>query len=270
VKHTFKAALQIKLRGFIVFTLPIIALTMASYLFKGVSLRCSSFFYILIPKEKRIFKIVFCFGKCLLFSFFNFLKDKAANDLKHQARRKVKANMYSILDEYDDEIKDKPRNKKKIDNFVMVPYRLLTQGRYLTPEAKLVYTVLKSFENNKTKRIFPSYDKIQERSGLTRVAISKALRELKEYCWLDLKKNFGKSTDYVFTFPVLELNGLLLEDQTCPTKTEAKQWKEFLRKERSNKRNDNGYSKNQNVNNTKIVTTSCYNCGTGPCDCIPF
>jgi hypothetical protein len=129
------------------------------------------------------------------------------------------------------------QNKKlsdKFGQFVVVRMELFNQGRYLTPHAKWVYATLRSFTNNETDRTFPSYDKIEERSGLNRPAISRALQELEHFYWIEKQKNFGRSTNYILRKPILtHPDGRMLEDQTCPTKSEAAKWKEAVRAERN-------------------------------------
>src|SRR4051812_47136649 len=89
----------------------------------------------------------------------------------------------------------------KNERFVKVPLEIFLGGRYLTVQAKWTYAALRSFTNNKTLLTFPGYDKLMERSGLSRNAVSKALAELEEFHWITKKKKFGKSNGYTFTFP---------------------------------------------------------------------
>lgn len=110
---------------------------------------------------------------------------------------------------------------------------MFKRGRFLTPEAKWIYATLRSFTNNDSDKTFPSYSKIEERSGLNRMAISRALRELEHFHWIRKTKKFSKSTDYFLSYPTVQLpDGTLAPDQTCPTKADAAAWNKFLREER--------------------------------------
>ncbi len=122
-------------------------------------------------------------------------------------------------------------------SYTKIINRLFSQGRHLTPQAKWLYATLQSFWNEKTERIFPSYKSIEKRSGLTRPAISKALKELEYFRWVIKRKHFSKSTDYELVYPKLinEKSGMS-EDQTYPTKEQAVHWKKAEAKNRLDSR----------------------------------
>ena len=121
---------------------------------------------------------------------------------------------------------------KQYGPYIMVPISVYERGRWLSSRAKLMWAVLKSFENRKNKQIFPSYDKLQERSGLSRGSISLALEELETFGWLKKRKRFGHSTVYK----------LLIPEAITPTKEENKAWLTAKRKERTANRNRHGDS----------------------------
>jgi hypothetical protein len=119
---------------------------------------------------------------------------------------------------------------KIVKGFTKADNRLFWQGVHLTVDAKWVYLTLVSFRHSKTKATFPSYDKIIERSGLTRVRVSRGIAELEHFLWIGKEKRFNGSNRYELTFPIRyklsprgEKEGLA-DDQTCPTKFEAEQW----------------------------------------------
>lgn len=110
--------------------------------------------------------------------------------------------------------------------FTRVDNYLFEQGRYLTPEAKLVYVVLCSYRNNKTGKTFPSYEKIQERSGLGRNKIAAALRELEYFYWISRNKAFTSSNHYYLSNPV---DTEYKQPAECPTKEAAMKYAKEVR-----------------------------------------
>lgn len=146
----------------------------------------------------------------------------------------------NIIDEEVDEVKEtKKRNPKNFEEgFTMIENRILTQGWLLTSDAKVAYLATKSFMNQKTGLCYPSYDKIMERSGLTRPRLANALAELEEFGWLRKVKRFSGSTYYSFGTPVVhdlgdsgEVVGLA-PDQTSPSPQRAKEWRERSKRQR--------------------------------------
>lgn len=85
-------------------------------------------------------------------------------------------------------------------NFVKVPRYFIERGKYLTPPAKWVWVTLKTHENAHTKRIFPSHERIEQLSGLSRTAVNKALKELADWHWIVKTKRPGRSTTYRLTY----------------------------------------------------------------------
>ncbi|HEX9929506.1 MAG TPA: helix-turn-helix domain-containing protein [Pyrinomonadaceae bacterium] len=133
--------------------------------------------------------------------------------------------------------KEKSAHNEKKEKFVKVSALLFNQGRYLTTQAKWVYATLRSFTNNETDLTFPSYNKIQERSNLNRVAVANALEELEKFHWIKRENRFKQTNNYIMSPPIRRnADGTEAEDQTCPTKEEAAKWKNNLR----NKRNPTG------------------------------
>lgn len=128
---------------------------------------------------------------------------------------------------------------KIVKGFTKADNRLFWQGVHLTSDAKWVYLTLVSFRNSKTKATFPSYDKLMERSGLTRVRVSRAIAELEHFHWIGKEKRFNESNRYDLTYPERYVNNALGEqvgladDQTCPTKVEAEQWANRRKRKRT-------------------------------------
>jgi len=145
-----------------------------------------------------------------------------------------------ILGEEIVEVKTSAKRKPKTfeEGFTMIENRLLTQGRHLSPDAKVAYWATISFMNADTKLCYPRIEKIMERSGLTKTRACNALAELEEFKWVTKDKRFSGSTYYTFHYPfVHELNDYgettgLAPDQTCPTEGQASLWREKLKRKR--------------------------------------
>lgn len=118
-----------------------------------------------------------------------------------------------------------------------IPNVLFSRGRYLTPQAKWIYATLQSFWNYDSGQIFPSYPKIMERSGLTRPAISKALKELEHFGWIIKQRRFSKSTDYDLVDPELSIESRTDKEwYCCPTKQQAVDWRKAQAQNRKSRK----------------------------------
>lgn len=125
------------------------------------------------------------------------------------------------------------------DKFTKIPRYFIERGRYLTPPAKWVFVVLKTFENNKTKEIFPSHATIEELSGLSRKAVSAALKELEHFLWIKRDKTERKSTSYQINYQA-DYNEEELKTTVAPIpmKGEAKEYKTEKQSRRAAKEGD--------------------------------
>lgn len=122
------------------------------------------------------------------------------------------------------------------DKFIKVPRYFIERGRYLTPQAKWVWVVLKYFENYRTKQIFPSHSTIEELSGLSKTAVSKALKELEEFLWIIKQTEPGKVTRYQLSYHGRWKNEELEEAVApLPSKKYAENHKTEQRKRRAKK-----------------------------------
>ena len=144
-----------------------------------------------------------------------------------------------ILDDEFIEVNKSVTVPKIILGFTKADNRLFWQGVHLTVDAKWVYVTLVSFRNSKTNATFPSYDKIMERSGLTRVRVARAIAELEHFDWIAKNKRFNGSTHYHVSYPNVYKVGSngervgLSDDQTCPTKDEAERWAKRHKRQRT-------------------------------------
>jgi hypothetical protein len=110
--------------------------------------------------------------------------------------------------------------------FVRVLDELFKRGRYLTPSAKWLFVVLRSFANNQTGEIYPSYQAIMKKSGLTKNAVAKGLSELEHFQWLFRQKAKGKGNNYILYYPSFKDAKSEEEtgNQVYPTKEMAQEW----------------------------------------------
>lgn len=89
--------------------------------------------------------------------------------------------------------------------FTIVPLELLESD--LSQSARLVFIALMSHVDHTRdeQRVYPGYDAIMKRSGITgRATISRAIDELEKRGWLQRTKRFGSSTVYTLTRPVVQ------------------------------------------------------------------
>ena len=69
-------------------------------------------------------------------------------------------------------------------------------GRLLGSDALAVYYALCRFANNRTQRCWPSIPKIQEKIGLSRPTIIKALRKLENLRLVQIERTLGGNNHY--------------------------------------------------------------------------
>jgi len=67
----------------------------------------------------------------------------------------------------------------------------------IKPSAKLVYSALAYYANNKSQIAFPSATTISKLIKLNRDTVFSALKELKENNFIDIKKSSGKCNNYI-------------------------------------------------------------------------
>jgi DNA-binding MarR family transcriptional regulator len=81
----------------------------------------------------------------------------------------------------------------------------------LSPSAKVIYAILKSFQKGKTvpnndSSIIVTHTEIIERSHLSKKTVTKALKQLEEQGWIERERNLGSANRYIFTIPVLPVS----------------------------------------------------------------
>lgn len=89
--------------------------------------------------------------------------------------------------------------------FTIVPMELLESD--LSQSARLVFVALMSHVDHtrEEQRVYPSYEVIMKRSGISgRATISRAIDELEKRGWLHRTKRFSGSTIYTLTRPVVQ------------------------------------------------------------------
>ncbi len=128
--------------------------------------------------------------------------------------------------------------------------------------------------NNDTKKMFPSYDAIMERSGLTRPKVAAAQRELEQFYWITKRKRFSESTKYHLSYPTRldKSQDILAPDQTAPTKEEAASWAKKIREERNLKDANRWRKAQEAIDRKRAAETEECNCDLYDCmKCsIPF
>jgi DNA-binding MarR family transcriptional regulator len=81
----------------------------------------------------------------------------------------------------------------------------------LSPSAKVIYAILKSFQKGKTipdndSSIVVTHSEIIERSHLSKRTVTKALDQLEEKGWIKRERNSGSANRYIFTIPFLPVS----------------------------------------------------------------
>jgi DNA-binding transcriptional MocR family regulator len=110
----------------------------------------------------------------------------------------------------------------KGESYTKADNRLFWQGRFLSVDAVCLYIAIRSFQNEEDGDRFPSYVQIMSRCSLTRRRIANALSELERFGWIERKHRNNKSNMYTLDYPrVIDEDGNIMDDQTCPTKEDA-------------------------------------------------
>lgn len=89
----------------------------------------------------------------------------------------------------------------QIGQFVTIPFSFIEQSSQLSHIAFRLFILLRYYTNGKTGDSFPTYDLIQENTGMKRRTIAKAIRELEAAGWIERKRRFGSSTIYTIKIP---------------------------------------------------------------------
>ncbi len=83
----------------------------------------------------------------------------------------------------------------------------------LSPTAKVIYLVLKSFQKGKADNlpaasIIVTHRQIIERSGFSHTTVVKALNNLESAGWVRRRRNSGSANKYIFTTPAADADGI--------------------------------------------------------------
>lgn len=89
----------------------------------------------------------------------------------------------------------------RIGPFVAIPHSFVKNTRGLSFHARWLFVVLRFYTNGESGLAFPSYDRIQQLTGMRREKIAKSIRELEEVGWLRRQKRFNSSTLYEIIMP---------------------------------------------------------------------
>ena len=98
----------------------------------------------------------------------------------------------------------------KTKNHVILPLAIVISDD-LSPAAKTVYAVLKSFQKGKTtpqnnSSVIITQAEIVERCHLSKVTVMKALNQLAKAGWIERERNIGSANRYIFTNPPLRVS----------------------------------------------------------------
>ena len=93
---------------------------------------------------------------------------------------------------------------------VILPLAIV-MGENLSPSAKVIYAILKSFQKsrivpNQDSSIIVTHAEIIERSHLSKKTVTKALNQLEVEGWIERERNLGSANKYIFTIPVLPVS----------------------------------------------------------------
>jgi len=108
----------------------------------------------------------------------------------------------------------------KIGKFTTIPNSVIKIGGQLGTDALVLFMVLR-YHSDDNDVSFPSYDTIQQESGLIRRKIAQAIRQLEHFQLLERKRRFGNSTLYILKLPSISNTGGLMEDAPLVTQVDA-------------------------------------------------
>lgn len=89
----------------------------------------------------------------------------------------------------------------KIGQFATIPETVIAQWNEIGNEGMLVFIYLRYRTNRERGTAYPSYDRIQNDTGMHPRAISRGIKALEKANLLERKKRFGKPTIYVLKLP---------------------------------------------------------------------
>ena len=91
----------------------------------------------------------------------------------------------------------------KTKTIVIIPLAVITSEK-LSPTAKVIYAVLKSFQTGKTlpnnhRAVVVTHAEIIKSSNLSKTTVSKAINQLVAAGLIKRKRNEGSANEYIFT-----------------------------------------------------------------------
>jgi DNA-binding MarR family transcriptional regulator len=93
---------------------------------------------------------------------------------------------------------------------VILPLAIV-MSQDLSPSAKVIYAILKSFQKGKTvanndSSVIVTHAEIIERSHLSKKTVTKALAQLEAEGWIERERNIGSANRYIFKMSVLPVS----------------------------------------------------------------
>ena len=89
----------------------------------------------------------------------------------------------------------------QIGQFITIPVSVVKAIPQIGKDAFVLFSYLRFRTNSRSGKAFPSFDKIQEDTGLVRRKIAAALRSLESAGFVTRKRRFGASTIYTLIVP---------------------------------------------------------------------
>src|SRR5215831_6327288 len=93
--------------------------------------------------------------------------------------------------------------------FATVPHIFIRHAQDLSDSARWLFVILRMYTNQDSGDAWPSYDHLRQLTGWSTATIRKAIKELKDNDWLEVRKRFGASAIYVLKRPITSENELL-------------------------------------------------------------
>lgn len=94
----------------------------------------------------------------------------------------------------------------KIGQFITIPFSFIREAKELSFHARWLFVTLRFYTNRQSGNAFPSYETIQELTGMRREMIAKSIRELADKGWLTKRRRFSRSNLYTLNIPPLSAN----------------------------------------------------------------
>jgi len=113
--------------------------------------------------------------------------------------------------------------------FATVPHIFIRHAQDLSDSARWLFVILRMYTNQENGDAWPSYENLRQLTGWGAATIRKAIKELKDNDWLEVRKRFGASAVYTLKRPSSSETEVLQKLKHSSSETEA----QFFRNERT-------------------------------------